>query len=190
MEKLKAIHKKAATKVKDAHKKSLELYKNDRKKFIKIAGGLILVLAVVAVIVVRLPHEMTMKEAGKIGEKKTYQLLVKIDNNRGSGGFERGDIVLTASEDKQFSVAEQEGFLIIKMGLTEQQTGLLLQQKGERARQAEMQKDPKDRKEPAVQEPLRRFKVDLKKLGIGDDETRGKVISDKVWDWREVVSEK
>lgn len=177
-------------KIQEAGQRASALFKGDKRKSFKMALAALAVIVLAAVAYGRMPREMTLKEAGKIGEKKTYQLLVKIDNNRGSGGFERGDIILTAPEDKQFSVAEQEGFLIIKMGLTEQQAGLLLQQKGEFQQRIEMQKEPQDRKEPDTQEPLRRFKVDLQKLGIGDEEVRGKVIGDKVWEWQEVVSEK
>lgn len=177
------------SKIKDISGRAASLYRNDKGRFFKIFGAVIAVAVLVSIVYARMPREMTMKQAGKIGEKKTFQLLVKIDNSRGNGGFERGDIILTAAEDKQFSVAEQEGFLIIKMGLTQEQANLLLRQKGEGKRLAEERGDPSER-EPAIQEPLRRFRVELQKLGIADTEVKGRVISDKIWDWQEVVKEK
>jgi len=185
MKSVKKIH----SKIKETSERASGLYREDKKRFFKILFAAIAVVALAAVAYSRVPREMTMKQAGKIGEKKTYQLLIKIDNSRGNGGFERGDIILTAAEDKQFSVAEQEGFLIIKMGLTQEQANLLLRQKGEGKRLAEDGGDPGER-EQAAQEPLRRFRVDLQKLGIADTEVKGRVIGDKVWDWQEVVKEK
>lgn len=188
MEKLKSAHKKAIAKAKEVHRKSVELYKNDRKKFMKVSVIILVLLLLAGWLWSRMPNEMSMREAGRIGEKKTYQLMIKIDNPRGAvGGFQRGDIILAAAENKEFSVAEQEGFLIVKMGLTEAQSNLLLTGKDDGRREM----DPKkERKEPAKQEPIRRFYVDLEKMGIKPEEQRGRVISDKVFDWQEVVKEK
>lgn len=134
-------------------------------------------------------YDMTMAEASKKGEKKVYQLLIKINKpsqNAAPGGYERGDIVLTAPEDKQFSVAEQEGFLIIKMGLTQQQADLLTMSK-----EPEKIPEKEDKKaEVSPQNQLRRFSVDFSKIGISSDEEKGRVIDDKVFNWQDVVKEK
>lgn len=134
------------------------------------------------------PYEMSLTDAGKEGEAKTYQLMIKIDRPKGnaSGGYERGDIILSAPEDKEWSLAEKEGFLIVKMKITEAQAGLLTQSK---ENPAEREKDP-EKRSGAENVPLRRFTVDLAKLGIADDDEKGRVIVDKVFEWKETVREK
>lgn len=135
--------------------------------------------------------EMSFSEAGKNGEKKTYQALIKISKIGDSSGddVKRGDIVMTAPEDKEWSVAEKEGFLIIKISLTSDQANLLVQPKEE---PAEKIRTNPENEEPSMPKQIaaRRFAVDLSKIGISEDEVRGKVISDKVFDGEEVIIEK
>lgn len=135
--------------------------------------------------------ENQLKSAAKEGEMKTFQLMVMINRPKGntetSGqSFQRGDIVLFAPEDKEFSIAEQEGFLIIKSRLTEQQANLLVSSLEQMKEQINPEEKPKENVE-VKQVPLRTYAVDLKKIGIGDDQERGVVISDKVFDWKEIV---
>ena len=121
-------------------------------------------------------QNMTMSQAAKIGEKKTMKLLVQINNPSGEETSQRGDVILSAPEDRQFSIAEEQGFLIIKVALTDKQAELLALPK---------EKKKKDAKEgePEYEQVLqRKFYVDLEKLGVGKEETRGKVIEDKVFD--------
>lgn len=126
------------------------------------------------------PQELTLKETGRMGEKKTVQLLVQIAPG-GEGRLERGDILLVAPEDKEFSIAEKEGFLIIKMGITEKQSEILTlsmlgEEKGEDGHRIDVKR--------------RKFAVDLAKIGIASDETKGKIISDKVFEDDVLVEKK
>jgi len=135
--------------------------------------------------------EMSFEEAGRIGEKKTYQVLVRINkiSSDSKSEPERGDVLMTASEDKQWSVAEQEGFLIIKVNLTPNQAALLVQPK--EVSDVKNEKDPKSKKAPAkVVDSSRKFAIDLSKVGISPEEERGKVISDKIFEGKDVVIKK
>lgn len=136
-------------------------------------------------------EEVSFSEAGKNGEKKTYQALIKISKIGDNSGddVKRGDIVMTAPEDKEWSIAEKEGFLIIKISLTSDQAILLVQPKEE---SAEKNKTNLETEEPPMPKQIaaRRFAVDLSKIGISEDEVRGKVISDKVFEGEEVIIEK
>ncbi|KKP89410.1 MAG: hypothetical protein US57_C0023G0003 [Candidatus Moranbacteria bacterium GW2011_GWC2_37_73] len=124
-------------------------------------------------------EKMSIKEAAKSGEKKTVQLLIQIYDTGGvEGTLQRGDVLFTADENKEFSTAEQEGFLIIKMRLTEEQQQLLelsLKEKAGVFANEQEQQNPKEIKR-------RKFAVDLAKIGIASDETRGKVVTDKVFE--------
>lgn len=122
---------------------------------------------------------MTISKASKIGEKKTVQLLIQIvDWKNVQGALERGDVVLSAHEDKQFSIAEQEGFLIIKIRLTESEQQLLelslKQQPGFLASEQDWQNP--------VEIKRRKFAVDLEKIGIKPEEKTGKIISNKIFE--------
>lgn len=123
-------------------------------------------------------ERMSIEQASKIGEKKIVQLLVQIADTSNDGSLKRGDVVLIAPEDKQFSIAEKEGFLIVKARLTQMQQELLILSLKERSgifaneQEKAGQKNIKPRK----------FFVDLPKVGIGVSETGGRVISDSIFD--------
>ena len=75
-------------------------------------------------------QKLTLKQASRMGEIATHKLLVQIERPKGSpeilkGRYERGDIVLVASEDNKFSESEKTGFLILKMELTPKQVEIL-----------------------------------------------------------------
>ena len=125
------------------------------------------------------PYRATLKEASREGEKKARKLLIQIAPG-GEGRFERGDIILLAEEDKEFSLAEKEGFLIIKVFLTEKQQQLLL---------LSMRGEKEDESGRPVDIKRRKFTVDLEKIGIAPDDIKGKIISDKVFE-DEVLIEK
>lgn len=124
-------------------------------------------------------EKIGIKDAAKTGEKKTVQLLIQIYDTGGvEGTLQRGDVLFTADENREFSTAEQEGFLIIKMRLTEQQQQLLelsLKEKSEIFASEQEQQNPKEIKR-------RKFAVDLAKIGIGPEQKMGKVITDKVFE--------
>jgi hypothetical protein len=125
------------------------------------------------------PTELSLEEADKRGAPETYQLLVRINRPEGEGdGFERGDIILIAPETKQWSLAEREGFLILKMRLTETQKMILLQPK-ERKRNFILTLWSDERPE---QEKNRRYTVDFGAVGVGPDDNQGRVITDTVFD--------
>lgn len=132
-------------------------------------------------------ERMDIKEASKSGEKKTVQLLIQIvDVKNVDGALERGDVVLTAPEDKQFSIAEQEGFLIIKMRLTEDEQQLLALALAEKPGIFASENDRQNRKEIK----RRKFAIDLNKIGIAPEEKMGKVISDKVFEEDVLIQKK
>lgn len=137
------------------------------------------------------PYEMTFEEAGKTGEKKTYQVVIKISNIASDSKNEpvRGDVIMTAPEDKQWSTAEKEGFLIIKVRLTLDQAMLLTQPK--EVREVKNENDLKNEKNPPKPvDSSRKFAIDLAKIGIGHDEVRGKVIADKIFEGEEIIVKK
>ncbi|NTW27220.1 MAG: hypothetical protein HGA36_02780 [Candidatus Moranbacteria bacterium] len=173
------------------------MYKIENKKvfasfvvvMIAITGGLIFGVYNLVKKYNQVPtiERMTIKEAAKEGEKKTVQLLIQIaDIKNVEGVLERGDVLLTADENKEFSVAEQEGFLIIKMRLTQSQQELLelslKEQQGIFAKQDDRQQ-PKEIKR-------RKFAVDLAKIGIGPEQKMGKVITDKVFEDDALIEKK
>jgi len=122
---------------------------------------------------------MTISKAAKQGEKKTVQLLIQIFDTGGvEGTLQRGDVVLTADENKEFSTAEQEGFLIIKMRLTQAEQDLLALSLKEKAGVFANEEERQNQKEIK----RRKFSVDLAKIGIGPEQKMGKVISDKVFE--------
>lgn len=159
----------------------------DKKRFALFVTVVVIIMAALGYVAYRtykwykaVPEieRMSIDEAAKIGEKKTVQLLVQIDNSRGQGRLERGDVVLSAPEDKQFSIAEQEGFLIIKIRLTETEQQLMAlalnEQQGIFASEEE--------RASAKQIKRRKFAVDLSKIGLPADRTTGQVIGDKVFE--------
>jgi len=165
----------------------------DKKRFAMFVGVVVLILAAIAFSVWFFffkkvdPYEqlqsMTMKEAAAIGEKKTMKMLVQINNPSGEETSQRGDVLMTAPEDRQFSIAEEQGFLIVKIALTDKQAELLALPK---------EKKKKDIKEgePKYEQILqRKFYVDLEKIGISKDEIRGKVIDDKIFE-SDILKEK
>lgn len=166
----------------------------NKKKFAFFVS--VLILAVAGVIFCiwkyasedpRVPRQISMEEAGKIGEKETYQVVIKINRpKRGTGGgLERGDVIMTAAEEKQWSQAEKDGFLIIKMNLTPEQAALLIEQKIDPHDMEENEKEEKV--SPRVVEQGRRFAVDLGKMAMEDSEEKGKVIFDKIFEAEDVI---
>lgn len=129
------------------------------------------------------PQKITLTQAAQVGEEATLKLLVQIEQPKGrpenmSGRYERGDIVLTAPADKEFSDAEKTGFLIIKMDLTEKQAELLSLS----LKEATGGKDPAGN--PETKDVKRRkFALDLAKIGIAPDDFKGKEITDKIFTW-------
>ena len=123
-------------------------------------------------------ERLSIKDASKDGEKKTVQLLIQIASPNAAGALERGDVVLSAPEDKQFSLAEKEGFLIIKMRLTQSEQDLLslaLNEKPGVFASEQEQQSPKTIKN-------RKFAVDLEKIGISSEEKTGRIIENRVFE--------
>lgn len=134
-------------------------------------------------------HKMSFVQAGKNGEKKVYQAMVKINKPQGEGDLERGDVVLAAPENRQWSQAEKDGFLIIKMNLTEAQSMLLVQSKADYYAEEKEVKSEADQKKK-IERQGRRFAVDLEKMGILPNQERGKMISGRIFEGAEIVIEK
>jgi len=87
-------------------------------------------------------------------------------------------VVLTVEGEKQWSEAETEGFLIIKTDLTPTQAQLLVHPlETLSAKQSQGSKS-----QPSFdQKQLRRFAVDLSRIGIAPDDQNGRLISDKIF---------
>lgn len=131
--------------------------------------------------------KLTLQEAAKIGEVTTHKVMVQIENPNGSpedlkGRYQRGDIVMAVSGEKQFSEAEKTGFLIIKMDLTDKQGELLM-------RPQEKILSEKDEMGQRIRESVarRKYAVDLEKIGISGGDQRGREIEDKIFKWDVVV---
>ena len=117
------------------------------------------------------PRELTLEDAAKEGEREEMKLLVQIASG-GEGRFERGDIVLAAPAEKEFSLAEKEGFLILDVSLTPKQAEILtLSLQGE-------ERDESGRKEDLKR---RKFRVDLEKVGISAEQRTGREITEKTF---------
>lgn len=158
----------------------------NKKRFALFVAGIIVIIAGIGFVAYKAVknyqqtpaiERLTLADAAKNGPKQTVQLLVQISSN-GGGGLERGDVVLTAPADKQFSIAEQEGFLIIKVNLTQDEQNLLALSLKQQSGIFASQQDKMNTKEIK----LRKFAVDLAKVGINPSETTGKVIADKVFE--------
>lgn len=128
-------------------------------------------------------QKLTLEKAAREGEKTTLQLLIQIEKPKGnsddaSGRHERGDVVLTAPADKEFSIAEKEGFLILKMDLTPKQVEILTLPMEEKINKKDPEGNP-------IRETLKRrkFAVDLGKIGISEDDEKGRVLEDKIYTW-------
>ncbi len=126
--------------------------------------------------------KITLKKAAKIGQIETNKLLVQIEENKGNGRYERGDVVLTASSTKEFSLAEKSGFLIIKMDLTPTQADMIT-----RSLESKVGEDENG----PVYETLKRRKyaVDLEKVGISSDDFKGRELDD-IYKWDILVEKK
>jgi len=154
-----------------------------KNKIILISSILMLLVIVVFVMKGREsidPYDdnITLKQAAKIGQEVTHKLLVQIEESKGEGRYERGDVILTASSTKQFSRAEKEGFLIIKMDLTPTQADVLV-------RSLRRETDQEDPEGNLVFENVKRRKyaVDLEKIDIEPDDFRGREVNETyTWD--------
>jgi len=127
--------------------------------------------------------KLSLAQAAKMGTKTTDELLIQIENSKcdpamSSTCYQRGDVVLTVEGEKQWSEAETEGFLIIKMDLTPTEAQLLTHP----LETLSAKQNPGPGGQPNFdQKQLRRFAVDLSKIGIAPDDQSGRLISDKVF---------
>ncbi len=149
-------------------------------------------------------QENSLAQAGKIGKVSPYKLMIKINGKKqsSSDNYQRGDIILIQSADHQFSTAEKNGFLIIKVELTSKQAELLTQALVEKAKEEKTKnKENKENKDEKDQEKefqkhqekiiqLRKYYVDLKKIGIGSNVQRGREIDDKTFRWEDIIKVK
>jgi len=159
------------------------------KKFIMINVAVLAILAIAAMIFFHFRSggnsDPAVSKAGKEGKKVEMKLLVQIAPPPTKGRtnpeerFKRGDIVLTALPDAEFSRAEKEGFLIIKVKINEAQAALITA--APKSAQAEL--DQKENEIPPLAEklPRRRYAVDLAQIGIAPDDFQGREINDKIY---------
>lgn len=171
----------------------------NKKRFILFAAGVIILLIAAFFIFQRSGKNNSspsaaVNQAGKTGEKATHQLLAQIERPKGNpedmaGRYERGDIVMVAPAEKEWSDAEKTGFLILKMDLTPAQAELLTSPLAEPNPEG-ADKIEGDRPETG-QKTLkrRRFAVDLIKIGIAEEDEKGRVLEDKIFG-AEIIVEK
>lgn len=133
--------------------------------------------------------KMTLEQAAKMGESATRKLMIQIESPKGkaedaAGMYERGDIILIMPADHQFSTAEKEGMLIVKMDLTEKQVEVMVQSLSKETKE-------KDETGKLKEETLKRrkYSADLAKVGIAPEDEKGREIEDKVFNW-DIVREK
>ena len=139
------------------------------------------------------PANPELRQAGKEGEKITHKLMVQIENPQGrpediAGRYERGDIVLIFPADHQFSLAEQEGFLILQMEMTPAQADILVRALEERKSEEELQNKGEGESETKMVK-RRKFGVDLSQIGIAPDDQKGREIEDQIFGWG-IITEK
>jgi hypothetical protein len=125
-----------------------------------------------------------MKEAEKNGKKTEMKILVQIappppgSNPNDPSSTARGDILASYPADKEFSVAEKEGFLIINVELTEKEAELIVKPIQE---MKEMEGINGSKKQKATNLKAHRFGVNLSDIGISEDDFRGREINNKVY---------
>lgn len=91
--------------------------------------------------------------------------------------------------DHQFSTAEKEGMLIVKMDLTPAQTEVLTRAKEEeKTFWGEMK--GRNEKEAPKQLKKRKYAVDLSKIGISEGDEKGREIEDRIFKWDIVLEKK
>jgi len=135
---------------------------------------------------------LSLAAAARIGTVTTHKILVQIENRNcpaaiASGCYQRGDIVLIKPGDFQFSDAEKEGFLILRMQLTDKQAEVLVQSIQKQAKNQPKEKTPGG--QPMMDTvAMRKYSVDLKKIGIADNDRKGRE-EDTVYKW-DIVREK
>lgn len=140
-------------------------------------------------------QDLSLSQAGRIGEVTTHKLLVQIENKNcpqdlQNGCYERGDIVLIKDGKWEFSDAEKAGFLILHMDLTDKQAEVLVQSLEEKSK-IQPPKDEKEKNSPEMMETLkmRKYAVDLAKISIGPDDQKGRENSGTIYKW-DIVKEK
>lgn len=138
---------------------------------------------------------ITLPQAPKTDPVSRHKLLVQIENrpcpsDDSAGCFERGDILLIKPGDWEFSDGEKEGFLILQMDMTEGQAETLVRSLDKEA-EIEPPQDEEENETPPSQETLklRRYAVDLGKVGLRPDEQKGREITDQVYNWN-IIKEK
>lgn len=138
---------------------------------------------------------ISLANAAKIGEVMTHKLMVEIDGKncppeKSAGCYERGDIIAIHPSDRDFSDGEKESFLILKMDLTDKQAEILMHPEDKISRPKDIPVGSDAKIIPPTKEviKLRRYSVDLKKIGIGDDVTAGRVV-DAIYKW-DILKEK
>ena len=140
-------------------------------------------------------RDLSLSQAGRIGEMTTHKLMVQIENKNcppqmQSGCYERGDIVLIKDGQWEFSGAEKEGFLILHMDLTEKQAEILVQSIEKKSDiQPPADKNAKDVLPEMETLKMRKYTVNLQKISISPDDQKGREIGDKIYKW-DVVKEK
>jgi len=170
----------------------IRLYKKFGWKFSVAAVALIVLIIIGGVFSYRAWHrnslipaidKLSLAQAAKMGTKTTHELLIQIENSKCNPAmshtcYQRGDVVLTVEGEKQWSEAETEGFLIIKMDLTPTEAQLLVHPL--ETLSDKKTNDPSGRPN-FDQKQLRRFAVDLTKIGIGAEDQSGRLVEDKIF---------
>ena len=123
-------------------------------------------------------HNLNLSQAARVGKVSTHRLLVELVGSTAPGQYERGDIILIASANSQFTAEERSKFLIINMNLTDKQAEVLLQS---------LKKSTSDPAE-TISLKRRKYAVNLGKAGIKNNDRQGRVI-EKTYQWN-IIYEK
>lgn len=138
---------------------------------------------------------LSLSQAAKIGEVTTHKLMVQIEPSKcppekSNGCYERGDIIAIQPAERDFSDGEKESFLILKMDLTDKQAEILMHPEDKISKPKDIPEGMDAKNIPPMRETikLRRYSVDLKKIGIAPDDYKGRVV-DTIYKW-DIVKEK
>jgi hypothetical protein len=137
-------------------------------------------------------NKVSMDQAKYLGDKSVYQVAVIVSppppgsKPDDPGLLRRGDVLEVRPLDREFSDGEKNSYLIIKMELTPAEAEVLVRSKtkeaerpmatGNKATGTLLQTGKK-----RIITDLRQYGINLGKIGIKDDEYKGRVIEDRVF---------
>jgi len=136
------------------------------------------------------------------GETKTYQVLVSVYDEKNSNpqedkksSMKKGYVVGVYGENHEWSITEKTSYLILKMKLDEKETSKIVEaveakvdtktMTEEQQKMIKEQKKEKNYQEQKEIVSVRKYKIDLEKIGFSDPNSllSGQPFGDKVFDF-------